>query len=440
MSRRRRPPYDGPVQLSVTGLDDEGLGIACVGGRETRVLGALPGEEVTARHLRRRRRIDLFAVTAVPAPAADRSEAPCAAFGRCGGCVLQHLEPDAQLAFKEERFRARFRAHGLTPQRWLPALRGPTTGYRYKARLGVRWVAKKERILVGFREFGTGWVTDTESCPVLVGAVGERLAALAACIASLRAAQRIPQVEVAAGDDHVALILRHLDPLGDDDRHALRRFAAETGLLLYLQSAGLDSVAPLEPGQPDVLHYELPAESLRMAFRPTQFTQVNPDINRAMIARVLDEIGPEPGDHVLDLFCGIGNFSLPLARHAGRVTGVEGDAALVAQARENARLNGVDNACFLARNLYADLADDTWLAQRYDRVLLDPPRTGAEAIVRRMRELGPQKVVYVSCNPVTLVRDSVILAEQGYRLEATGVMDMFPHTAHVESMAVFERP
>ncbi len=440
MARRKRVHYAEPVCLEIEALDPEGLGIAQVAGRAARVLGALPGEKVLARHRRRRRGVDFFTCEALEsAPAPVRGEPDCEAFGRCGGCVLQHLPVPDQLFLREQEVRARFTDAGLSPQRWLAPLRSPARGYRYKARLGVRSVVKKERVLVGFREFGTGWVTDTLECTILHPAVGTRMPALSDLVGSLDAARRIPQIEVAAGDDQVALVFRHLDPLSAADRARLAGFARETGLLLYLQGGGTESITPLFDEQPAELHYDLPAEGIRMHFRPAQFTQVNPAMNRAMISQALRELAPRPGDHVLDLFCGIGNFSLPLARHCARVTGVEGSVELVEQARRNAARNDIGNAFFEAADLYAaggGLSLDAW---RCDRLLLDPPRSGAAELVARIGELSPRRIVYVSCNPVTLVRDAAVLAENGYAPEAAGIMDMFPHTAHVEAMAVFTR-
>ncbi len=423
--------------MEIGALDRDGFGTAQIGSRTARVLGALPGETITARHLRRRRKIDLFKTVEVQAPAAQRVAPLCEAFGRCGGCVLQHMDGAAQIALKEHALREALAQHDLQPARWLPPLLGPTRAYRYKARLGVRRVLKKDRVLVGFREFGTGWVTDTDHCPVLVDSVGERLRDLSDCIGSLDAAAQIPQIEVAAGEHETALILRHLEPLGDADLQRLREFSDQFDLRIFLQSGGAESVVPLLDGQTEMLSYELPEYDLQMHFRPNQFTQVNPAMNRLMLAQVIRELAPRPGDRILDLFCGLGNFSLPLARHCGSVTGVEGDAQLVAQATENAARNGITNAAFEESDLYRDYTGGHWSQGQYDRILLDPPRTGAEQIVAGLAAWAPRQVVYVSCNPATLVRDTAILVAQGFRLEAAGIMDMFPHTAHVESMAVF---
>ncbi len=440
MGRRKRVHYAEPVRLALTALDPKGLAIAHLETREARVLGGLPGETVRARHLRRRKGVDLFASEALESiPAEQRVTPDCEAFGRCGGCVLQHMAGAEQVRIKDLQLRNRLTGAGLQPARWLPPLQGPRQGYRYKARLGVRSVLKKERVLVGFREFGTGWVTDTRQCTILHEAVGTRMVEISVLIGSLDAARRIPQIEVAAGDTQVALVLRHLDPLSVADRDRLTTFSRETGLLIFLQGGGLDSVEPLLADQPCALYYELPDEQLRILFTPTQFTQVNPTLNRAMVAQALRELAPQPTDHVLDLFCGIGNFSLPLARHAGHVTGVEGSQQLVEQAEKNAVLNQISNARFEQADLYGDYTGGPQQDWACDRLLLDPPRTGAEQVVRRMQELAPRRIVYVSCNPVTLVRDSAVLIEQGYRLEAAGMMDMFPHTGHVEAMAVFNQ-
>ncbi|HEY9052876.1 MAG TPA: 23S rRNA (uracil(1939)-C(5))-methyltransferase RlmD, partial [Gammaproteobacteria bacterium] len=323
----------------------------------------------------------------------------------------------------------------------LPPLRGPVYGYRHKARLGVRYVAKKGKVLVGFREKTSGWLAELESCKVLHPSVGERLSQLGELIMGMDAKQTIPQIEVAVSDDITSLVFRHLEDLSDADKEKLCDFAEAENLHIYLQPGGEDSVHPLWPAQPEPLFYELKEHNVRIEFAPSDFTQVNPDINQQMVTRALDFLQLNENDKVLDLFCGLGNFTLPIARHAGQVIGVEGSESMVVKARANARLNNISNAEFHAADLSADLTGYPWLNQHYDKILLDPPRSGAMEMLKHLGKLGAKRIVYVSCHPATLARDAnVLVNEFGYKLEAAGVMDMFPHTAHVESIAVFVKP
>ncbi|MCF7985825.1 MAG: 23S rRNA (uracil(1939)-C(5))-methyltransferase RlmD, partial [Thiohalocapsa sp.] len=312
-------------------------------------------------------------------------------------------------------------------------------GYRRKARLGVRRVAKKGRVLVGFRERGSAFVTDCERCDVLHPDVGGRLNDLARLIEDLSIRERVPQIEVAQGDGPVVLIFRVLDPPSDTDLERLQQFAAETGLHVYLQPGGVDSVHAL-PGQAVDLSYSLPRQGVRIAFEPTDFTQVNLELNRLMLDQALDLLDPQPDERVLDLFCGVGNFSLPIARRARTVVGVEGEAGLVERARANAARNAIANAEFHQADLYGELETALWRREPFDKVLLDPPRSGAREVLDLIEGLGTRRLVYVSCYASTLARDAEHLVHTlGYRLAAAGAMDMFPHTAHLEAMALFER-
>ncbi|MFP4245139.1 MAG: 23S rRNA (uracil(1939)-C(5))-methyltransferase RlmD, partial [Ectothiorhodospira sp.] len=306
---------------------------------------------------------------------------------------------------------------------------------------GVKHVPKKGGVLVGFRERGSPYLAVLEGCPVLHPAVGERILALRELLTGLRARDRIPQIEVGVDDeDQVALVFRHLDPLGDADRDRLRAFGEEAGLQIWLQPKGPDSITPLWPEHPPALCFTHPEEGLEIPFSPVDFIQVNRDVNRKMVPQAMELLQVEEGHQVLDLFCGLGNFTLPLARRAARVTGVEGDAAMVERARANAVQNGIGNTRYFTADLTADPTGAAWLEGPVDRVLLDPPRSGAREVLAPVARLGPRRMVYVSCNPATLARDAGELVHRhGYRLEAAGVMDMFPHTAHVESMAVFTR-
>ena len=372
-------------------------------------------------------------------------------FGVCAGCVLQHLHDDHQIAAKERVLRENLSRIGhVEPQRWLPVLRDAQWGYRRKGRLSVRWVEKKGKVLVGFRETDPRFVADLGECHTVIPVVGTRILALAALIESLDAKDRIAQVEFIAGDgtlgegpavEHgvVALVFRNLDALNDADRDRLTAFARREQLAVFLQPGGVESVQPLWPAQAD-LHFDLPEWDIRLHFRPLDFIQVNAGLNRQMIRLALDLLDPQPGERVLDLFCGLGNFTLPLARRAGAVVGVEGDAGLVARARENADANGLQGVQFHAADLAKDLSGEPWMRAGFDKLLLDPPRAGAAEVLAQMPLKGIRRIVYVSCHPGSLARDAGFLVrERGYRLVSAGAMDMFPHTAHVESIAVFEK-
>lgn len=445
MSRRnRRPPPDAaPLALEIADLDHDGRGVARrADGKVVFVDGALPGERVLARLTRSGRDFDQAQVVAVERASPDRVEPRCAHFGTCGGCVLQHLAPDAQIAAKQAQLLDNLkRIGGLVPARVLPPLTGPAWAYRRKARLSVKHVPRKERVLVGFRERQPRFIADLRRCEVLDARVGPLLERLGDLVGTLAIAADVAQVEVAAGDgERPALVFRHLRPLGPEDRALLVDFADREAVAVYLQPGGPSSVQLLHPPG-HALHFDLPRHALRVAFEPLDFVQVNAQLNAAMIDQALDLLAPQPHEHVLDLFCGLGNFSLPLARRAGSVTGVEGDAALVARAQANARANGLANVEFHATDLALIDPRAPWLQPPPDAVLVDPPRTGAQALVEALRFDGARRLLYVSCHPGSLARDARLLVERhGWRLAAAGVMDMFPHTAHVESMALFLRP
>lgn len=429
-----------PFETLIEDLSHEGRGVARVDGKVVFVDGALPGERVLARRSRRGRDWDEAVLVELLEASPDRVEPRCAHFGVCGGCVLQHLAPPAQIAAKQKQLLENLRRiGGLQPERVLAPLVAQAWGYRRKARLSVKDVPKKGRVLVGFRERQPRFIADIRDCPVLDPRVGPLVGALGELVGSLQAAARIAQIEVAAGDGVPALVFRNLVELDEGDRERLAAFAGAHGLAVYLQPGGADSVRLLWP-QSHELVFSLAGEGLRYRFEPLDFIQVNGALNEAMIAQALELLAPAPGQHVLDLFCGLGNFSLPIARRAGRVTGIEGDAALVARARDNAAANGIGNAQFLAVDLAGDLRDAPWAGRGVDAVLIDPPRTGAQALLEQLRFPDAARLVYVSCHPGSLARDARLLVERhGYRLAAAGVMDMFPHTAHVESIALFER-
>ena len=326
----------------------------------------------------------------------------------------------------------------MRPERVLEPLRGEPWGYRRKARLGAKWVKKKEKALVGFRELDPRFIADIARCEVLVPQVGERIAALGELLQSLEAREQIAQIELSAGDEVTVLVFRNLVPLNDADREKLRAFGRAHGIAIYLQPGNNDTVQPLD-GEAAALRFALPAYDVDFEFRPLDFVQVNGDMNRRMVDHALALLDPQPHDRVLDLFCGLGNFTLPIARRAGSVVGVEGEAGLVQRARDNAARLGIANVEFHAADLSKDLRNETWVKQGFDKLLLDPPRTGAMEAIPQLPLEGVRRIVYVSCHPGSLARDAGILVRDGYTLKAAGAMDMFPHTAHVESIALFEK-
>ena len=424
----------------VTALTLEGRGVLRPAGKRVLVPGALAGEEVAYQRRRRRRNYDEGVLVEVRRASPDRVPPGCEYFGKCGGCSLQHLSPDAQLAMKQATLIDSFaRIADLTPAEVLPPVRGAVWGYRRKARLGVRHVEKKGRVLVGFRERGSSFVADMATCHVLVAQVARLIEPLGRLIGGLTLSRRLPQVEVAAGDRGAILVLRTLDPPTTGDRAALRAFAADHGVTLCLQPGDEATIIGLDGAPPPDLTYALPEYDLEFAFGPTDFVQVNGPLNRRLVAAAMALLDPQPDATVLDLFCGLGNFTLPLARHAGRVIGLEGSAALVARAAANAARNGIGNATFAVRDLYrGDPGPLVPAGTRVDQVLLDPPRTGAGRALPALAALGARRIAYVSCNPATLAGDAAeLVRHHGYRLQAAGAVDMFPHTAHAEALALF---
>ena len=426
--------YD-PIILAVTTLHPEGYALS--EDRRQAVIGALPGEVVEAEPWARKQRKHFFKVKTVHTAAASRVEPACSAASHCGGCSFQHLEPQAQIFFKQQQLVA---ALGETqPEKLLEPMMGPLFDYRSKARLGVKYVEKKGRVLIGFREKMKPYVAEIDSCKVLKAAVGENFSALAAVVGALSNPRSVPQIEVAAGDTETALVIRHLENLTEEDHSLLKRFGEEFEFSIYLQPGNESTVHKLYPDDGyERLVYTLPEYHLSYAFHPLDFTQVNQLINRKMISQALLLLELQPTDHVLDSFCGIGNFSLPLARTAAQVTGVELSETSVLRGIENAQRNGLTNVNFLARDLFAE---DWQIAEfgPFNKVLLDPPRSGALEVCKKLATHVAERLVYVSCNPTTLGRDAAILVAGGYRFEAAGVIDMFPHTTHVESIACFSR-
>lgn len=428
------------IEVDITDLSHDGRGVARIDGKTVFVAGALPGERARIRMVKRSRNFDEAKAEELLTRSPLRVEPRCAHFGTCSGCSLQHLAPEEQIAAKQRVLAENFERIGkVAPARWLDPLTDQPWGYRRKGRLSVKWVAKKDKVLVGFREENPRFVADLSVCHTLLPQVGERLAALGELVGSMEAKAQIAQIEIAAGDDTVALTFRNLQPLSEPDRAALIDFGKAHSIAILLQPGGPDSVIPLWPDTVS-LSFRIPESDIDIAFRPLDFIQVNAGMNRRMIARALDLLDPQPQDRVLDLFCGLGNFTLPIARRVGHVVGVEGEAALVARSRENAVRNGIENAEFFAGDLAADQRSAPWATRGYDKLLLDPPRSGAAAVLDYLPRKETHRIVYVSCHPGSLARDAGVLVERhGFTLAAAGVMDMFPHTAHVESIALFER-
>jgi len=431
------------AEATIESLTQDARGVARIDGKATFIDGALPGERVRFKYLQRRSRYDDGAMLAIVEPSPDRVTAPCPHFGTCGGCTLQHLSSDAQLRAKTRILAETLRHIGrVEPTRWLAPITGPTAGYRRRARLGARLVPKKGGVLVGFRERRRSFITPLAECLTLDPRLAALLPGLSGLVAGLSRPNRIPQIELSAGDDAVTMILRHLEPLTAGDRERLCQFAIAKDVALYHQPGDPSTATPLWPDAGVELSYRLPEFDITFGFGATDFIQVNAAINRALVQQAVAMLEVSTTDRVVDLFCGIGNFTLPLARRAARVVGYEADDGLVQRARQNAVCNGIDNADFEVANLYDKTGTGSWTGRGCDKLLLDPPRGGAVAALKALPPTDlPRRIVYVSCNPATLARDSDYLVNQlGYRLEAAGIADMFPHTSHVESLALFVHP
>lgn len=430
----------------VDALNHEGWGVVRA-GKAVFIGGALPGELVEYRIRRRQRSHDEAELLRVIEPSADRVEPPCAHFGICGGCALQHLSPEAQRDMKDQMLRETLRRVGkVEPAQWLAPLAGEPQGYRRRARLGARFVHAKGRSLVGFRERLSSYVAAIDSCHVLRPEVGSIVSELSALVTSLSIPTRIPQIEVAVGDNATVLVMRTLSPLNADDRAKLVAFEQQHNVHWLLQAGSPRHLEPVSGEAPD-LWYELPEFDVRLHFQPADFIQVNGPMNRSLVARVVELLELTPDSRVLDLYCGLGNFTLPLARRALQVVGLEGEEGLVQRARDNAVRNGLTNVHFATANLAGEGAAESCLSLAGQlggapsHVLLDPPRTGAVDVLPAVARLAPKRLVYVSCHPGTLARDlAILVTEHGFRLRSAGIVDMFPHTSHVESVAVLDGP
>jgi len=428
------------ITLHIHGLSHDGRGIGTVDGKTFFVSGALPGEEVICKVWRSHRRFNEAKTLQVLQASPHRITPGCPHFGTCGGCTLQHLDPEQQLIIKQQALLEQLKHFGkVIPEEILPPISGQLWGYRKKARLGVRYVIKKEKLLVGFREVQSNYLADLAVCPVLHPSVGTKLTALSELIASLTQFEHIPQVEVAISDNVSALIFRHLAPLSEDDIYKLKQFGEFHHLHIYLQPNPPTEVHKIWPQQDSFnLSYRLPKFDITIQFPPQAFTQVNSEINHLMIDQALSLLALSPTDKVLDLFCGLGNFTLPMAKQANSVVGVEASVAMVKFAIYNAEQNNLFNTTFYTSNLMAPVTEEPWYAQNFNKILLDPPRSGAKEILSCFSQWQADRVVYVSCNPSTLARDSFTLVhELGYQLKKTGIINMFPQTSHVEAIALF---
>jgi len=427
--------------LQITNLSHDGRGVGRdESGKTVFIDGVLPGEIVTYTLTSKKRRYNDAQVAEIISPAAEREVPKCAHFLSCGGCSQQHIQHAVQIKAKQQSLVEQLKHFGkVEPQRLLPPLLGPIWGYRNKARLGVKFVIKKGKVLVGFREKHKSYLADIASCEVLHPVIGSLITQLKVMIQSLAAYQHIAQLEVAVGDDKLAVIFRNLQALNTADQQILQQFAQQHNFDLYLQPQGVDSISKLWPeDNVQRLYYKLPDFNLQFAFHPTDFTQINPMLNQAMVRQALELMQLNTDDSVLDLFCGLGNFTLPIATKVAAVTGVEGSTTMVERAYENAKLNNITNVSFYAADLSKDQASELWAQNSYNKILIDPPRSGAAEVLPLVASFRPEMILYVSCNPATLARDSGILChEYGYKLAASGIMDMFPHTMHVEAMALF---
>ncbi|MBW5290622.1 MAG: 23S rRNA (Uracil-5-) -methyltransferase RumA [Candidatus Ruthia sp. Asou_11_S2] len=436
---RRRKPKAKTYELNIESLSHEGRGIAHFEDKVIFVSGALPGELVIADRTFSRAKFEEADVKQVLKPVDNRITPKCDVFGICGGCSFQHLSSEDQIQAKGNWLKDVFANQAkIEPKTWLKPLQVQSWGYRCKARLGIRYVAKKDKVLVGFREKKSSFITNMSRCEVLHPSIGEHLEVLADCIERLSIKSSIPQFEVAIAENNTVLILRHLEPLSVKDEQILVDCAQQLNITFYTQSGGLDSVKPLE--KPVVLTYSHPNHDIIMEFLPTDFVQVNFKLNQQMVDLALELLELNESDEVIDLFCGLGNFTLPIARRAKHVVGIEGDLGLVERARHNAQKNSITNVDFYKADLFKEVAGFEWFrGKTYNKALIDPARSGAIEIVELLLKLGVTRLVYVSCNPATLARDTLKLIELGFTLETAGVMDMFPQTAHVESIALFTR-
>lgn len=427
---------------SIESLDHEGRGISRLDGKTIFVDGALPGEYVEYASYRKKPSYEQAQTLRILKPSGDRVTPRCPHFGVCGGCSMQHFEATAQVAAKQRVLEDNLWHLGrLKAEQLYPPIYGMPWGYRHRARLSVRWVSKKGGVLVGFHEKKSSYVADMRQCEILPPSVSDLLLPLRALIAQLSICERLPQIEVAVGDRVTVLVLRILAPLASADETLLRAFADRHQVVFYLQPQGPASAYCFYPLDAPALSYALPEFGIEHFFSPTEFTQVNPAINRVLVRRAMHLLDPQAGERIADMFCGLGNFTLPIARSGAVVVGIEANAELVRRATENAVANGLQASVdYAVANLFEATPESFAALGSFNKMLIDPPREGALELVKSLGKACPQRIVYVSCSPATLARDAAILVNQkGYRLRGVGVVNMFPHTSHVESIALFER-
>ena len=430
------------MSVIIESLDHEGRGVAHDAGKAIFIEGALPGELVEYTVYRNKPSFAFAHLSKIIRESFTRVKPRCRHFGVCGGCSLQHMDEVAQVAAKQRILEDNLWHIGrIKPDQLLAPIHGPTWGYRYRARMSVRLVVKKGGVLVGFHERKSGFIADMHHCEVLPPRIARLIDPLRALIGRLSQPDRLPQIEIALGDDVDVLVLRVLETLTLGDEDQLRAFADEYVIQWWLQTKGPDTVIPFYPLDSPALCYRLPEFAIEMPFKPSEFTQVNPFVNQVLVRRAVGLLDPQPGERIADLFCGLGNFTLPIARRGATVVGFEGSPALVARATANSAHNGLSQrAEFKVQNLFEVSEQDVAAWGRFDKLLIDPPRDGALEVVKALAENLPQRIVYVSCNPATLARDANVLVQvKGYRLVSAGIVNMFPHTAHVESIALFER-
>ncbi|MFT6099275.1 MAG: 23S rRNA (uracil1939-C5)-methyltransferase [Arenicella sp.] len=445
--RRNRKQLDlTPREIQIDSMAHDGRGVGRgEDGKVVFVDFALPGEKVVYVPVMNRKSYLFGTTLEVLEPSEHRIEPKCAVFGDCGGCVLQHLDENIQIKYKQQQLLENFKKIGdVQPEALLEPMTGKHWGYRRRARLGAKFVPKKGGMIIGFRERNTSYIQPTDKCEVLYPEVSAMFPDLRETLEKTSCNDKIPQIEISVADNAVVMIVRHLETFVQNDLDLLTEFAKRNQVQLFLQPGNLKSVHPLYPEKPDALFFELKEFDIKIEFLPTDFIQVNGGINEQLVSRAIELLDIQKDDRVLDLFCGVGNFTLPLARYSDHVVGIEGDQALVNRAIHNRQLNGLDGVEFHFGDLFKeDMSADShgdWLEQKFDKILLDPPRSGAAEMIKRLPAFGASKVVYVSCGPATLARDAgVMVNEHGYRMTYAGVIDMFPHTAHVESIAVFER-
>lgn len=430
-------------RVSIVSLDQEGRGVAHCDGKVIFIEGALPGEIVSYASYRKKTAFEQAQITAIHKSAPMRVTPKCKHFGVCGGCSMQHLDARAQVAVKQRILEDGLWHIGkVKAENILPAIYGQTWGYRERARISVKHVIKKGKTLVGFHERRSSFVADMSSCEILAPKIAKLLPLLAELVSNLSIRDQLPQIEVAVGEHVDALVLRVMAPPNLADEALLRSFADKHDIQFWLQSKGPETIVPFHPLNAPELSYSLPEFAITMPFAPSEFTQVNSALNRVMISRAMRLLDPQPGERIADLFCGLGNFTLPIARSGAQVLGIEGSDALVKRAQQNAASNGLaDNTTFVAMNLFEMTEEGFAQLGHFDKLLIDPPRDGAFELVKSLGgNNAPKRIVYVSCNPATLARDAAELVKRGYVLQAAGVMNMFPHTSHVESIAVFVQP